>query len=117
MIGRPSAATIGHHEPPGTWIGAGGTAGGTWMAGCRSVCQRGNRPVNVGITEKLSTGGGEGMLHSSVAPRHGSFDARCPCRLVRHMLKTKTRIESPIKNAPTVDTRFRSLTPSSGPYV
>src|SRR2546428_12867436 len=27
ITGRPSAATRGHHDPPGTWMGPGGTAG------------------------------------------------------------------------------------------
>jgi len=45
--------TRGHHDPPGTWIGPGGTAGGSCIGPWRSVLQRGRRLVTVGITEKL----------------------------------------------------------------
>ena len=51
--GRPNAATMGHHDPPGTWIGSGGAAGGSRIGPWRSVLQRGRRLVTVGITEKL----------------------------------------------------------------
>src|SRR5207253_2350574 len=78
MTGRPSAATSGHHDPPGTWIGPGGTAGGSFIGPWCSVVQRGRRLVTVGITEKLWAGGGDGMLHSSDAPAQGTLEARCP---------------------------------------
>src|SRR6185295_9421160 len=113
ITGRPQAATSGHHDPPGTWMGAGGVAGGSRIGSWCSVFQRGSRLVTVGMTEKLYTGGGDGMLHSSVAPPHGSFEAACPCPRVRHTLKRNTRIDTPIRNAPTVETRFRDPTPSS----
>src|SRR2546426_5504625 len=107
MTGSPSAVIIGHQEPPGTWIGAGGSAGGSSIGSWRSVRQRASRCVTVGITEKLYGGGGEGMLHSSVAPPHGSFGAIVPRVRLRHTLYTKTKIATAIKNAPTVDTRLR----------
>ena len=53
MTGSPSAVIIGHQEPPGTWIGAGGSAGGSSIGSWRSVRQRASRCVTVGITEKL----------------------------------------------------------------
>src|ERR1051325_9036865 len=52
-IGRPNAASMGHHDPPGTWIGPGGVAGGSRIGSWCSVFQRGSRFATVGITEKL----------------------------------------------------------------
>src|SRR5438105_15915361 len=72
-IGRPSAASIGHHDPPGTWIGAGGVVGGSRIGSGCSVFQRGSRVATVGVTEKLYTGGGGAMLQSTVAPAEGTF--------------------------------------------
>src|SRR4029077_18220643 len=114
ITGSPQAATNGHHDPPGTWIGAGGVAGGSRIGSWCSVFQRGSRLVTVGMTEKLYTGGGDEMLHSSVAPPQGSLGAACPRRPLRHTLSRNTRIDTPIRNAPTVETRFREPTPSSG---
>src|SRR2546422_7447594 len=115
--GNPSAATSGHHEPSGTWIGAGGAAGGSGIGSWCSVFQRGSRFATVGITEKLYGGGGEEIAHSSVAPPHGSFGAGAPCERVRHRLTTNTSVATPIKNAPIVETRLRLETPRSGAYV
>src|SRR6266480_156848 len=117
ITGSPHAATSGHHDPPGMWIGAGGVAGGSRIASWRSVFHRGSRLVTLGMTEKLYAGGGDGMLHSSVAPPQGSFGAACPRRALRHTLKRNTRIETAMRNAPTVEARFRPPTPSSGEYV
>src|SRR3989454_5516021 len=94
MTGSPRAATTGHHEPPGTWIGAGGTAGGSFIGPWRSVRQRGRRLSTVGITEKFYGGGGEGMPHSSVAPPHGAFGAGAPGVRLRHRVTTKISIET-----------------------
>src|SRR5213078_2750595 len=116
-IGRPNAASMGHHDPPGTWIGPGGAAGGSRIGSWCSVFQRGSRFATVGITEKLYGGGGEGIAHSSVAPPHGSFGAGAPCERVRHRLTTNTSVATPIKNAPIVETRLRLETPGSGAYV
>src|SRR2546426_10949071 len=77
--GSPSAATAGHHEPPGTWTGAGGAAGGAGIGAWGSVFQRGSRLATGGITEKLYGGGGEGIAPSSVAAPHGSVGAGAPC--------------------------------------
>src|SRR5438445_12601855 len=109
ITGSPHAATSGHHDPPGMWIGAGGAAGGSCIGSWCSVFHRGSRLVTVGMTEKLYAGGGEGMLHSRVAPPHGSFGATCPCRALRHTLKRKTRIDTAMRNAPIVETRFRAF--------
>ena len=79
-----------------------------------SIDQRGRRPATVGMTSKLCGGGGDGMVHSSVAPPHGSFPATLPRLRVRQTLIRNTKIEAPIRNAPTVDTRFSLATPSSG---
>src|SRR2546422_6462085 len=117
ITGSPHAATMGHHDPPGMWIGAGGRAGGSFIGPWRSVRHRGSRLSTVGITEKLYGGGGDGMPHSSVAPPQGSFEAGRPCVRLRHRFTTKISIERPIRSAPMVETRLRSLTPRSGEYV
>src|SRR2546425_9568270 len=89
MTGSPRAATTGHHEPPGTWIGAGGTAGGAFIGPWRSVRQRGSRLSTVGITEKVYGGGGEGVPPSSGAPPPGSVDAGAPRGRPRHKVTPK----------------------------
>src|SRR2546422_9011561 len=98
--GSPSAATGGHHEPPGTWTGAGGAAGGSGIGSWCSVFQRGSRFANVGITEKMYGGGGEEIAHSSLAPPHRSFRPETPCEKVRHRVTKKTSVRAPIQNEP-----------------
>src|SRR2546426_10297880 len=83
MTGSPRAATTGHHEPPGTWIGAGGTAGGSFIGPWRSVRQRGSRLSTVGITEKLYGGGGRSEEHTS--------ELQSPCNLVCRLLLEKKK--------------------------
>src|SRR6266550_9120484 len=101
ITGSPNAVIIGHHEPPGTWMWAplpppppGG--GGTRCA----ALQRGRRLATVGITSKLCGGGGDGIVHSSVAPPHGSSPAASPLVRERHKFHRNTSTERPIKNAP-----------------
>src|SRR5207247_11009361 len=77
--GSPSAATGGHHEPHGTWTGAGGAAGGSGIGSWWSVLQRGSRLATVGIAEDKYGGGGEGIVDSSVSPPPGAVVARAPC--------------------------------------
>src|SRR5258705_7093094 len=115
--GSPAAVTSGHHDPPGTWIGAGGVAGRGVMGAWCSVCHSGSRLSTRGITVKLYTGGGDGIAHSSVAPFHGSLPATSPRRRLHHRFTRNTSTETPIKNAPAVETWFNCVTPSSGPYV
>src|SRR2546426_597055 len=83
MTGSPKAATMGHHEPPGMWIGAGGRAGGSFIGPWRSVRQRGSRLSTVGITEKLYGGGGRSEEHTS--------ELQSPCNLVCRLLLEKKK--------------------------
>src|SRR5438552_12545815 len=107
--GRPHAATSGHHEPAGAWGFPGSAPSGIALT-C-VIDQRGRRLATVGMTSKLCGGGGEGMVHSSVAPPHGSLPATLPRVRVRQTLTRKTAIDTPIRNAPTVDTRLSLATP------
>src|SRR3990172_12665707 len=79
----PTAATTGQYDPPGIWMGSGGTSG---MAFIWVTDHLGNRLSTSGITVKLYSGGGDGMVHSSVAPPHGSLPATSPFRQLRHTL-------------------------------
>src|SRR5258705_12818766 len=68
MMGNPTAVTSGHHDPPGTWIGAGGVAGRGVMGAWGSVCHSGSRLATRGITVQLPTRGGYGIATSRGAP-------------------------------------------------
>src|SRR5215831_16909710 len=59
-------------------------------------------------------GGGEGIVHSSVRPSHGSAGAGAPERAVVATFHRKTSSESAIVKAPTVATRFQKFQPRSG---
>src|SRR5439155_20122399 len=111
--GAPAEATNGHHEPAVAWSFPSSAPSGIALT-C-VIDQRGRRLATVGMTSKLCGGGGEGMVHSSVAPPHGSLPATLPRVRVRQTLTRKTAIDTPIRNAPTVDTRLSLATPSSGP--
>src|SRR5206468_11060897 len=56
------------------------------------ISQRGRRLFTVGVSAKLYSGGGEGVLHSRVQASHGSFPARFPLRKERRTLQTKIRV-------------------------
>src|SRR5437879_2993512 len=114
MIGSPTAVIIGHQEPPGTWIGAGGRSGNGAIGPWRSVCQSGSRFATVGMTVKLYTGGGDGIAHSSVAPFHGLAGAFTGCHRVRSRFQKKISVAMPTRNAPMVETRLKPATPRSG---
>src|SRR5258706_5043650 len=115
MIGRPRAVISGHHDPPGTWIGAGGVRGNGAMAPWCSVFHSGSRLSTRGITVKLYTGGGDGIAHSRVAPPQGSFPATSPRLRVHHRFTRNTSTATPSRNAPAVETWFKRVTPNSGP--
>src|SRR5438132_1005636 len=53
------------------------------------------------------------MLHSSVAPPHGSFGAGRPRVRLRTMFQTKTSVAKPMSSAPTVETRLSRAMPAS----
>ena len=96
-------------------VGAGVRGAGVppWPSPC--FCSHSSsRPCTVGMTPKLWTGGGEAMVHSSVRPSQGSGLATAPARIVFHTLAMKTRNDTAIRKAPTVDTRFQKFHPRSG---
>src|SRR5687767_9311546 len=116
------ASRSGQYDGGGMWIaaidslvGAGGRGVGwpPWPSPC-FCSQRSSRPWEVGSTAKLYTGGGEGMLHSSVRASHGSGPATAPERCVLKALTMNTRIDSAMMNAPIDDTMFQKFHPRSG---
>src|SRR5574342_207565 len=91
------------------WTGGSAFRGGV---PCPSPCfctQKSSRAWTVGTAAKLYTGGGEGMVHSSVRPSHGSAGAGAPHRVVAITFKMKTRNDSTITNTPIVETRFQKF--------
>src|SRR5687768_6099815 len=62
------------------------------------------------MRSKLCSGGGEGVNHSSVLPRHGSGPAGRPRRTAQITLTTVRSTPAPSTNEPMVDT---TLYPSS----
>ena len=69
----------------------------------RSRCTcgaRSRRGAHDGISAKLYSGGGEGVVHSSVRASHGSAPASSPALRLETTLKMNTRIDSAIVNAP-----------------
>ena len=103
------------------WIDAGSTGGvGTRFRGgvpwpSPYFCtQKSSRSCTTGTTAKLYTGGGDGMVHSSVRPSHGSAGAGAPERVVLNTFQRKTRKDSTMISAPTVATRFQKFHPRSG---
>src|SRR5262245_62032640 len=79
--------------------------------------QKSSRVWTSGMRAKLYTGGGEGMLHSSVRPSQGSGLATSPDRAVLMTFTMKTTNDSAMVNAPIVETRFQKFQPRSGAYV
>jgi len=71
----------------------------------------------LGSATKLYSGGGEDVSHSSVLASHGSLPASGPPRHERSMFQTKINTAMPIRNAPTVSTRFQVRKPVSTGYV
>src|SRR4051812_22971869 len=76
-----------------------------------------SRLTTVGIGSKLYSGTGDGMLHSRLRPSHGSasqvrvgvFEAFLALLRLRKMLTANTIIETPMVNAPTVETMFQKF--------
>src|SRR5215468_8871779 len=103
------------------WIEAGSTRGGAagvrggvpWPSPCFWI-QKSSRACTTGTTAKLYTGGGDGMVHSSVRPSHGSAGAGAPERVVFTTFKRKTSRENTMISEPTVATRFQKFHPRSG---
>src|SRR5688572_31140386 len=128
MSDRPRAARMGQPEGEGRSTRCGGVSG--WggvpssfvrvemsRVGPYLWSQKGRALLTAGTTAKLYSGGGELMVHSSVAASHGSPMACSPDRRLRIALMKKTRSERAITNAPTVATRFHCSHPSSAAYV
>ena len=75
------------------------------------------RERTTGSSAKLYSGGGEGMLHSSVAAPHGLGPAIFPRFQAVNRLKAKTSVPTPIMNEPIVASMFISLKPMLSAYV
>src|SRR5262249_61387548 len=81
------ARRIGQYDGGGMWMDEVSTcAGGVTLRGgvpwpSPYFCtQKSSRSCTVGTTAKLYTGGGEGIVHSSVRPSHGSAGGGGPGR-------------------------------------
>src|SRR5215213_1203931 len=68
--------------------------------------QKGVELWTVGTTRKLYSGGGEGMVHSSVPPFHGSGPATRPRFRDQIQFTTSANVDRPRMYAPTVDMTF-----------
>src|SRR5713101_7184538 len=118
---KAAASRLGHSDGGGMGMDAGSTCGaGTFFRGgvpwpSPYFCtQKSSRSCTTGTTAKLYTGGGDGMVHSSVRPSHGSAGAGAPERVVLTTFPRKTSRESTMISAPTVATRFQKFHPRSG---
>ena len=60
----------------------------------------------MGISSKLCSGGGEGMLHSRVLASQGSRPAILPFRLESTQLKMNRSIDAAMRNDPIVSVRL-----------
>src|ERR1700693_3094500 len=103
------------------WMDAGSSAGAAapFLGGVPwpspyFCAQKSSRSWTTGTVAKLYTGGGEGMVHSSVRPSHGSAGAAAPDRVFLNTFKRKTRNDSTMISAPPVATRFQKFHPRSG---
>src|SRR5688572_23202985 len=116
-IPSPALARSGHHDGDGRSIRSTGSAGCSGVPSSRTCTdvslvgpylwsQNGRALLTSGIAAKLYSGGGEDVVHSSVAPSHGSFPASSPARVLLHAFTKKTSTPSAITKAPTVATRF-----------
>src|SRR5215510_3486441 len=115
------ARRIGQYDGGGMWMDEVSTcAGGVTLRGgvpwpSPYFCtQKSSRSCTTGTTAKLYTGGGDGIVHSSVRPSHGSAGAVTPERVVFTTFKRKTSRESTMISEPTVATRFQKFHPRSG---
>ena len=64
-------------------------------------CQKSSRASTCGISAKLYIGG-DGIVHSSVRPSHGSSPDTCPWRRLTITLTMKRRTEKAMTKDPTV---------------
>src|SRR5215470_6081410 len=115
------ARRIGQYDGGGMWMDdvstcAGGVIfrGGVPWPSPYFCTQKSSRSRTMGTTAKLYTGGGEGIVHSSVRPSQGSAGAGAPERAVVTTFHRKTSSESAMVKAPMVATRFQKFQPRSG---
>jgi len=73
-------------------------------------CQSSSRLVTSGISLKLYSGGGDGMVHSSVRASQGSSPTISDLRVMKTLMM-KMRIERAMTKEPTVDTMFHTSQP------
>src|SRR5258705_4837998 len=113
MKRKAAARSMGQYEGGGmwmdevsTWAGGAGLRGGVPWPSPYFCTQKSSRSWTTGSTAKLYTGGGEGMVHSSVRPSHGSAGAGEPELVVLTPLPRKTTKERALANASIVATRL-----------
>src|ERR1700682_6324140 len=111
---KAPARRMGQYDGGGLWIDVGSSTGpaapfpgGVPLPSPYFCAQKSSRSWTTGTVAKLYTGGGDGMVHSSVRPSHGSAGAAAPERVVVITLQMKTRNESTMTNAPMVATMFQ----------
>src|SRR3954471_11886803 len=68
--------------------------------------------VTVGVTAKLTSGGGDGTVHSSVGPRQGSEPDGTPRLYETTRLPRQTRIPASVRKPPTVSAKLYAVQPS-----
>src|SRR2546422_4979932 len=106
-------ATMPSSGPPADRAGRRGRAGGPGDAAA-GACEwarshSGRRPRTGGTSVKLSSGGGEGVAHSSVHAFHGLSPAAGPRRRLRTTLYRNTRTDAPSRYAPMVESMLKAL--------
>src|SRR6266508_160603 len=121
MNRKAPANRMGQWDGGGMWMDCGSRAGvgtrvrrGAPWPSPYFCTQNSSRSCTTGTTAKLYTGGGEGMVHSSVRPSHGSAGAGAAERVVMITFQRKTRNESTITSEPIVATMFQKFQPRSG---
>src|SRR6266542_6906165 len=101
MKRKAPARSMGQYEGGGMWMddvstcaGGEGFRGGVPWPSPYFCTQKSSRSCTTGTTAKLYTGGGDGMVHSSVRPSQGSAGAGAPERVVLYTFQRKTSSDS-----------------------
>jgi hypothetical protein len=75
------------------------------------ISHNGDREVTIGMRAKLYSGGGEGMLHSSVAAPHASCGAGSPPFRLFRKLMTKIAVAMISSSVPREEARLNYSQP------
>src|SRR5690606_4487749 len=92
-----AAVRIGQYDGEGMWIGA---FGGPATSTLETPSQSGSRVRISGSSEKLYSGGGDVVAHSSVCASHGLFPAIWPFFRLRITFQAKASTPSAVMNPP-----------------